>query len=73
MRKTSDLVGGFAEGLRFTLDDFQLEAVEAVERGESVLMAAPTGSGKTVVAEFACWLSLRTDAKCFYTTPLKAL
>src|SRR5688572_1930990 len=63
----------FASGLPFELDAFQREAVEAVEEGCSVLVAAPTGSGKTVVAEFACWLALRRGAKCFYTTPLKAL
>ncbi len=63
----------FASGLPFPLDDFQQKAIDAVSEGESVLVAAPTGSGKTVVAEFACWLALETGAKCFYTTPLKAL
>jgi ATP-dependent RNA helicase HelY len=63
----------FAAGLPFPLDDFQQQAIEGLEDGESVLVAAPTGSGKTVVAEFACWLALQTGAKCFYTTPLKAL
>src|SRR5688572_6448316 len=63
----------FAAGLPFPLDHFQREAIEAVDSGSSVLVAAPTGSGKTVVAEFACWLALETGAKCFYTTPLKAL
>ncbi|MGH2759051.1 MAG: DEAD/DEAH box helicase, partial [Actinomycetota bacterium] len=63
----------FRAGLPFPLDGFQRQAIEAVEEGESVLVAAPTGSGKTVVAEFACWLAIQTGAKCFYTTPLKAL
>lgn len=63
----------FAEALPFELDPFQVEALEAVEGEESVLVAAPTGSGKTVVAEFACWLARRTGGKCFYTTPVKAL
>jgi ATP-dependent RNA helicase HelY len=53
--------------------EFQREAIEALEAGSSVLVAAPTGSGKTVVAEFACWLAVQRGAKCFYTTPLKAL
>jgi ATP-dependent RNA helicase HelY len=63
----------FAAGLPFDLDRFQREAIEAVDEDSSVLVAAPTGSGKTVVAEFACWLALQRGAKCFYTTPLKAL
>ena len=63
----------FAARLPFPLDPFQIQAIEALERDESVLVAAPTGSGKTVVAEFACWLALEQGAKCFYTTPLKAL
>ncbi|HSL68175.1 MAG TPA: DEAD/DEAH box helicase, partial [Actinomycetota bacterium] len=43
----------FAARYPFELDDFQVEAIEALDSGESVLVAAPTGSGKTVVAEFA--------------------
>ncbi len=67
------LVEEFASRYRFRLDGFQLEALGALERGESVLVTAPTGAGKTVVAEFACWLASRVGGKCFYTTPLKAL
>ncbi|HYZ92346.1 MAG TPA: DEAD/DEAH box helicase [Actinomycetota bacterium] len=63
----------FVSGLPFPLDDFQTQALWAVDEGSSVLVAAPTGSGKTVVAEYACWLALQRGAKCFYTTPLKAL
>jgi ATP-dependent RNA helicase HelY len=63
----------FVATLPFPLDPFQRDSIEAVDAGGSVLVAAPTGSGKTVVAEFACWLALETGAKCFYTTPLKAL
>ena len=44
--------GRFAAAYPFPLDDFQLRAIEALHAGESVLVAAPTGSGKTVVAEF---------------------
>ncbi len=69
----SERASTFASRLPFPLDDFQVEAIEALEADESVLVAAPTGSGKTVVAEFACWLALEQGAKCFYTTPLKAL
>ena len=57
----------------FALDPFQVEACEAVEDGDGVLVAAPTGSGKTIVGEFAVHLALATGRKCFYTTPIKAL
>ena len=63
----------FAARYPFELDAFQLRAIEALHGGESVLVAAPTGSGKTVVAEFAVDRALAADGKCFYTTPLKAL
>ncbi|MUN37660.1 DEAD/DEAH box helicase [Actinomadura litoris] len=57
----------------FELDAFQLEACRALEEGSGVLVAAPTGSGKTVVGEFAVHLALTGGTKCFYTTPIKAL
>ncbi|HET6770745.1 MAG TPA: DEAD/DEAH box helicase [Actinomycetota bacterium] len=63
----------FASRYPFKLDAFQLEALEALNAGESVLVAAPTGAGKTVVAEFAVERALSMDRKAFYTTPLKAL
>ena len=57
----------------FTLDDFQLAAGRALENGSSVLVAAPTGAGKTVVGEFAVHLALARGHKVFYTAPIKAL
>jgi ATP-dependent RNA helicase HelY len=63
----------FAERYDFPLDDFQRNAIDALHRGMSVLVAAPTGSGKTVVAEFAIEQAMATGRRCFYTTPLKAL
>lgn len=63
----------FAERYPFRLDAFQLEAIWALAAGDSVVVAAPTGSGKTVVAEFAAERALGLGRKCFYTTPLKAL
>src|SRR4051812_25303981 len=57
----------------FPLDDFQVRACEAIEEGRGVLVAAPTGSGKTIVGEFAVHLALESGRKCFYTTPIKAL
>jgi ATP-dependent RNA helicase HelY len=63
----------FSARYPFALDRFQLEAIEALAAGESVLVAAPTGAGKTVVAEYAIERALEFDGKTFYTTPLKAL
>jgi ATP-dependent RNA helicase HelY len=57
----------------FTLDRFQVEAVDAIDRGESVLVAAPTGAGKTVVAEHAIERAMGRGRRSFYTTPIKAL
>ena len=57
----------------FTFDGFQLAACRALNAGHGVLLAAPTGSGKTVVGEFAVHLALAEGRKCFYTTPIKAL
>ena len=66
-------LGAFVRTLAFGLDDFQLQACEAVEQGRGVLVAAPTGAGKTIVGEFAVHLALATGRKAFYTTPIKAL
>jgi ATP-dependent RNA helicase HelY len=63
----------FREMYDFGLDPFQVEACRALEAGSGVLVAAPTGSGKTIVGEFAVHLALREGRKCFYTTPIKAL
>jgi ATP-dependent RNA helicase HelY len=63
----------FAARYPFPLDEYQVEAIGALGGGESVLVAAPTGSGKTVVAEFAVERALHAGRKAFYTTPLKAL
>ncbi|MCZ7413395.1 MULTISPECIES: DEAD/DEAH box helicase [unclassified Streptomyces] len=63
----------FREMYDFELDPFQLDACRALEAGKGVLVAAPTGSGKTIVGEFAVHLALTQGRKCFYTTPIKAL
>jgi ATP-dependent RNA helicase HelY len=63
----------FAAGYSFGLDDFQVAACEEVCAGKAVLVAAPTGAGKTVVGEFAAHLAMESGRKCFYTTPIKAL
>jgi ATP-dependent RNA helicase HelY len=63
----------FASLYDFPLDDYQVAACRELEDGRGVLVAAPTGSGKTVVGEFAVHLAIQTGRKCFYTTPIKAL
>ena len=67
------IVHEFSETYGFAFDPFQERACEALVEGRSVLVAAPTGAGKTVVGEFAAWLALRGESKTFYTTPIKAL
>ena len=57
----------------FPLDAFQLEAIDALNQGQSVVVSAPTGSGKTLVGEYAIHRALAHGQKVFYTTPLKAL
>jgi ATP-dependent RNA helicase HelY len=63
----------FSAELAFPLDDFQEQACRALEGGHGVLVAAPTGAGKTIVGEFAIHLALASGQKVFYTTPIKAL
>ncbi len=63
----------FRELYEFGLDAFQERACDSILSGRGVLVAAPTGSGKTVVGEFAVHLALDRGTKCFYTTPIKAL
>src|SRR5690242_19555459 len=68
-----DPVEVFCATYPFPLDTFQREAIEELRDGRSVLVAAPTGTGKTVVADFALWQALREGNRAFYTAPLKAL
>ncbi len=57
----------------FELDDFQKQAVEAIDNKKSIVVCAPTGAGKTCIAEHAIHKALEEDTRLFYTTPLKAL
>lgn len=66
-------VEAFFGGLGFEPDPFQRQAAAAIERGASVVVTAPTGAGKTLVAEVAAHLALERGGRAFYTTPIKAL
>lgn len=66
-------LGSFFRTLEFELDDFQRQACRSLQEGRGVLVAAPTGAGKTIVGEFAIYLALQRGLKAFYTTPIKAL
>jgi len=59
--------------LNLELDEFQQKAFEAVDRGESLIIAAPTGCGKTLVAEYAVDISIALGRRVIYTAPIKAL
>ncbi len=72
-RRQYPVFADFAGHYPFGLDDFQVRACHEIETGRGVLVAAPTGSGKTIVGEFAIHLALATGRKAFYTTPIKAL
>jgi ATP-dependent RNA helicase HelY len=63
----------FAARYPFPLDPFQHEAMKYLEEGRSVLVAAPTGTGKTIIAEYAIWRALQRQQRVIYTTPLKTL
>lgn len=63
----------FLQQLAFNPDAFQIEAMAIISRGDSVVVCSPTGSGKTLVAEYAAFKAVEEGRKIFYTTPLKAL
>ncbi|MGV8885113.1 MAG: DEAD/DEAH box helicase [Microbacteriaceae bacterium] len=73
-RSGHPLLEAFRAAQTFDLDGFQREACAVLERGRSVLVAAPTGAGKTIIAEFAIYMAMQQPrAKVFYTAPMKAL
>ncbi len=73
VRGKHPITNAFVQTFDFEFDPFQISACHAVEDGKGVLVAAPTGAGKTVVGEFAAYFALQAGKKCFYTTPIKAL
>src|SRR5258708_29860850 len=66
-------IAAFAARYPFPLDDFQLESIAHLADGRSVLVAAPTGTGKTLVAGYAIWRAHQWKERGIYTTPLKTL
>lgn len=68
-----DLLESFLAAEGFTPDPFQLESFAALDAGRNLLVSAPTGSGKTLVGEYAAYRALAGGGRCFYTTPIKAL
>jgi ATP-dependent RNA helicase HelY len=72
-KQAAPSLAAFADGYGFSFDNYQREACAHIEAGSGVLVAAPTGAGKTIVGEFAVFLALNNGRKCFYTTPIKAL
>ena len=68
-----DLLESFLAAEGFTPDPFQLESFAALDAGRNLLVSAPTGSGKTLVGEYAAHRALSGGGRCFYTTPIKAL
>ena len=71
--ETQQEIETFAARYPFPLDNFQIEAITHLAEDRSVLVAAPTGTGKTLVAEFAIWRAHQHNQRVIYTTPLKAL
>ena len=69
----SSALEGFWAGVTVTPDEFQIDAAAAIDAGSSVVVTAPTGSGKTLVAEVAVHIALAQGKRAFYTTPIKAL
>lgn len=67
------MVQQFLNTLSFQPDEFQVDAMTAIEEGHSVVVCSPTGSGKTLIAEYAAFKAIQEGKKIFYTTPLKAL
>ena len=63
-RATHRLTAKFMEGFDFPFDEFQIQSLHCVEDGKGLLVAAPTGAGKTVVGEFAAFLALEKGKKC---------
>ena len=69
----SDVRATFLQSLDYEPDVFQVKAMNSIDADASVLVAAPTGSGKTLIAEYAIARARSLGLRAFYTTPIKAL
>src|SRR5574337_1186017 len=72
-RDAQALIDSFRDRYPFPLDPFQEEAIRLIAEGSSVIVSAPTGAGKTLIAEFAIYRALAHQHRIAYTTPIKAL
>jgi ATP-dependent RNA helicase HelY len=72
-RDAQALIDSFRDRYLFSFDPFQEEAIRLIAEGNSVIVSAPTGAGKTLIAEFAIYRALAHQDRIAYTTPLKAL
>ena len=68
-----DAIAQFEAHYPFALDDFQREAIRILLIDDSVMVAAPTGTGKTIIADFGVWEAFKGTGRVIYTTPIKAL
>src|SRR5574337_1829705 len=73
LRDAAVLIDSFRDRYSFPFDQFQEEAIRLIAEGSSVIVSAPTGAGKTLIAEFAIFRALAHQHRIAYTTPLKAL
>jgi ATP-dependent RNA helicase HelY len=71
--EAQSLIDAFRDRYPFPFDPFQEEAIRLISEGHSVIVSAPTGAGKTLIAEFAIYRALAHQERIAYTTPLKAL
>src|SRR5260370_2132043 len=72
-RDTQADIAAFEARYPFPLDAFQREAITHLAQDRSVLVAAPTGTGKTLVAEYAIWRAQQRKQPVIHPTPLNPL
>lgn len=73
LNESNGVESAFFSDRGITPDEYQMQSFAAIDEGSSVLVAAPTSSGKTLVAEYAIHRALQLGKTVVYTTPIKAL